>query len=73
MKLINIVEDIFREEDNSYDAELEQHIDVLFDSIIDNVSELQDIFNSDADYILKLVKERLNKPQAPKSDEELPF
>lgn len=73
MKLINIVENIFREEDTTADAELEQHIDKLFSEILNNVSELQDIYGSTPDHILKLVQGRIKKSKAPKPTGKLPF
>lgn len=73
MKLINIAKRILREEDTSADAEFEDYTNRLMDEVIDKVKELEELVGGDTDYILDMLKKRMQGRDFTFNDEELPF
>jgi len=74
MKLIDIAKRIIKEDYTQGDAEFDQYVDGLLDSIKIKVEELSEMLNGDVDSILKLVKQHIeNKNKRTSGNEELPF
>jgi len=64
---------LLNEEDTSGDAEMEQYINGLLDSILDKVSELEKVMGGDMEDIFELIRQHKERSSRPVSDEELPF
>lgn len=72
MKLIDIAKSILKEEDTQGDAEMNQYVDGLLDSIKDKIEALKEVLGEDVDSILELVKQHIERKNK-YNDEELPF
>ena len=73
MKLFDIAKRILKEEDTQGDAEMNQYVDGLLDSIKDKIEALEEVLGEDVDSILELVKQHIEGRNRRFDDEELPF
>lgn len=73
MKLIDIAKTILKEEDTQGDAEMDQYVNGLLDSIKDKVEELEKVLGEGTDSVLELVKQHIESKNQRYNDEELPF
>jgi len=73
IKRIQQLAGLLKEDMTSGDADFEQYVNTLLDEIIGKVKELEELMESDTDYILDMVKNHIEGKNIDLEDENLPF
>jgi hypothetical protein len=73
IKRIQQLAGLLKEDMTSGDADFEQYTDTLLNEIAEKVKELEELMESDTDYILDMVKNHIEGKNIDLEDENLPF